>query len=45
MIEFLVSTSDLEFDEVAQKISGKLRQKLIDRLTDVAFAASYRYRF
>jgi hypothetical protein len=41
MIEFSVSTSGLAFDEVAQKISGKLRQKLIDRLTDVAFAAAF----
>ena len=41
MIEFSVSTSGLEFDEVAQKLSGKLRQKLVDRLTDVAFAAAF----
>jgi len=41
MIEFRVSTSGLEFDEVAQKLSGKLRQKLIDRLTDVVFAAAF----
>ena len=41
MIEFSVSTSGLEFDEVAQKLSGKLRQKLIERLTDVAFSAAF----
>ncbi len=41
MIEFSVSTSGLEFVEVAQKISGTLRQKLIDRLTDVVFAAAF----
>jgi HK97 gp10 family phage protein len=41
MIEFRVSTSGLEFDEVAQKLSGKLRQKLIDRLTDIAFEAVF----
>ena len=40
MIEFLVSTSGLEFDEVAQKLSGQLKQKLIERLTDIAFAAA-----
>ena len=41
MIEFRVFTSGLEFDEVAQKLSGKLRQKLIDRLTDIAFQAAF----
>jgi HK97 gp10 family phage protein len=41
MIEFLVSTSGLEFDEVAQKLSGKLGQKLIERLTDIAFEAVF----
>lgn len=41
MIEFEVSTSGLEFDEVAKKISGPLREKLIERLTDVAFAAAF----
>ena len=40
MIEFQVSTSGLEFDEVAKKISGPLREKLIERLTEVAFAAA-----
>ena len=28
MIEFQVSTSGLEFDEVAQKLSGKLQAKV-----------------
>jgi hypothetical protein len=41
LIEFRVSTSGLEFDTVAQKISGSLREKLIDRLTDIAFAAAF----
>ena len=41
MIEFSVSTSGLEFVEVAQKLSGKLKQKLIERLTDIAFAAVF----
>lgn len=41
MIEFSVSTSGLEFDEVAQKLSGKLGQKLIERLTDIAFEAVF----
>jgi hypothetical protein len=41
LIEFSVSTSGLEFDEVAHKISGKLRQKLIERLTDIAFEAVF----
>ena len=41
MIEFQVSTSGLEFDEVAKKISGPLREKLVERLTDVAFAAAF----
>jgi hypothetical protein len=41
MIEFQVSTSGLEFDEVTQKISGPLREKLIERLTDIAFSAAF----
>ena len=41
MIEFQVSTSGLEFDEVAQKLSGPLRQKLLERVTDIAFAAAF----
>ena len=41
MIEFQVSTSGLEFDEVAKKISGPFREKLIERLTDVAWASAF----
>ena len=41
MIEFNVSLSGLEFNELAQKISGPLKQKLIERLTDIAFAAAF----
>ena len=41
MIEFQVSTSGLEFDKLAQKLSGPLRQRLIERLTDIAFAAAF----
>jgi HK97 gp10 family phage protein len=41
MIEFRVSTNGLEFDAVAQKLSGALKQKLIERLTDIAFAAAF----
>jgi hypothetical protein len=41
MIEFQVSTSGLEFDEVAKKISGSFREKLIERLTDVAWASAF----
>jgi hypothetical protein len=41
MIEFQVSTSGLEFDEVTKKLSGKLREKLVERLVDVAFAAAF----
>ena len=40
MIEFQVSSNGLEFDEVAQKLSGPFRQKLLERLTDIAFAAA-----
>ena len=41
MIEFQVSTSGLEFDEVTKKISGPLREKLIERLTDIAWTAAF----
>ena len=41
MIEFSVTSSGLEFDELAQKLSGPLKQKLIERLTDIAFAAAF----
>jgi hypothetical protein len=41
MIEFRVSTGGLEFDAVVQKLSGSLKQKLIERLTDIAFASAF----
>ena len=41
MIEFMVSTSGLEFDEVAQKLGIPLKRKLIERMTDIAFAAAF----
>jgi hypothetical protein len=41
MIEFSVTSTGLEFSELAQKISGPLKQKLIERLTDIAFAAAF----
>lgn len=41
MIEFQVSTSGLEFDEAVKKISGPLKEKLIGRLTDIAWAAAF----
>ena len=38
----LASTSSgLEFNELAQKLSGPLKQKLIERVTDIAFAAAF----
>ena len=41
MIEFNVSSSGMELNELAQKLSGPLKQKLIERLTDIAFAATF----
>ena len=41
MIEFSVTSSGIEFNELAQKLSGPLKQKLIERLTDIAFAAAF----
>jgi hypothetical protein len=41
VIEFRVSTGGLEFDAVVQKLSRSLKQKLIERLTDFAFAAAF----
>ena len=40
MIEFQVSTNGLEFNAVAQKLSGPFKQKLLERVTDIAFAAA-----
>ena len=36
-----VSTSGLEFDEVASKLSNELRQKLIEKLADIAYASAF----
>ena len=36
-----VSTSGLEFDEVASKLSQELKQKLIEKLTDIAYASAF----
>jgi hypothetical protein len=36
-----ISAHGLEFDEVAEKLSGPLRQKLIERLADVAWASAF----
>jgi hypothetical protein len=41
LIEFSVTSSGLEFSELAQKLSGPLRQKLIERVTDVAWAKAF----
>jgi HK97 gp10 family phage protein len=36
-----VSTRGLEFDEIAEKLSGPLRQKFVERLADVAWASAF----
>jgi hypothetical protein len=36
-----VSTRGLEFDGIAQKLSGPLRQKLIEKLADIAWASAF----
>ena len=41
MIEFSVTSSGTELNELAQKLSGPLKQKLIERLTDIAFASAF----
>ena len=41
MIEFNVTRSGLEFNELAQKISGPLREKLIEQLADIAFEEAF----
>jgi hypothetical protein len=41
VIEFSVTSSCTEFNELAQKLSGPLKQKLVERLTDIAFAAAF----
>jgi HK97 gp10 family phage protein len=41
VIEFKISFSGLEFNEVAQKLSGPLKQKLIERVTGIAWAKAF----
>jgi len=41
MITVEVSTRGLEFDEVVKNLSGPLRQKLIEKLADVAYASAF----
>ncbi len=41
MIEVEVTTRGAEFDEVASKLSKELRQKLIERLADIAYASAF----
>ena len=41
MIEFSVTSNNLELTEIAEKISGPLREKLIERLTDIAFEEAF----
>jgi HK97 gp10 family phage protein len=41
VIEFNISLSGMELNELAQKLSGPLKEKLIERLTDIAFAAAF----
>ena len=41
MIEFSVTSTGTKFNELAQKLSGPLKHKLIERLTDIAFAAAF----
>jgi hypothetical protein len=36
-----VSTRGLEFEELASKLSGPLRQKFLDRLADVAWGSAF----
>jgi len=36
-----ISTHGLEFDEVASKLSGPLKRKLVERLADIAYAAAF----
>jgi hypothetical protein len=41
LIEIRVSDSGLKFEEVASDLNGTLGQKLIVRLTEIAFAAAF----
>jgi hypothetical protein len=41
MITVEISTRGLQFEEVAQHLSGPLRQKLLEKLTDIAYASAF----
>ncbi len=41
MIEVEVSTRGLDFDEVASKFSKELKQKLIEKLVEIAYASAF----
>ncbi len=41
MIEFSVTKNNLHLEELAQNISGPLRAKLIERLTNIAFEEAF----
>ncbi len=41
MIEVEVTTRGLEFDEVASKFNKELKQKLIEKLADIAYASAF----
>jgi HK97 gp10 family phage protein len=41
LITVEVSTSGLEFDEVAESLSKDLKQKLVQKLADFAYAAAF----
>lgn len=41
MITVEISTYGLEFDEVVQKLSGPLRQKLLERLANIAYEKAF----
>lgn len=41
LISVEVTTRGLEFDEVVAKLSGPVKQKLLDRLADVAWAHAF----
>jgi len=41
MIEVEICTSGLNFEEAAEKLSGSLRQELIERLADIAWNRAF----
>ncbi|MEM2130447.1 MAG: hypothetical protein QXZ70_07610 [Candidatus Bathyarchaeia archaeon] len=41
MFSIEISTSGLEFDAAVQKLGGALRQRLVERLADVAWASAF----